>query len=329
MATYAIIMAGGASSRFWPRSGDEFPKYLLKPDGANSLLQLAFKRAMDCCAASNVLIVTGGAQADIIRIELPDLSPDNLIIEPSRRDTAAAIALGCKEIHRRDPQANVVVLPADTLLTPPEVFSRAVESATALDDFSSFIHVFGAKPTRAEGGFGYIEPGNPVADLVFEVDSFKEKPGAEIARQYVDNGYLWNIGSFLFSLPHFLDELGQHLPNHSARLKPTNAEPAEYNEVESISVDFGIIERTSGLRVIKLDADFDDVGNWDALLQHQPRFSEAVSVDGDNNVVLADDMKVAVVGESNLLVVKHGDRLLIMKKGHGQHVKQAEREMRD
>ncbi|MEE9312966.1 MAG: sugar phosphate nucleotidyltransferase [Planctomycetota bacterium] len=329
MSTYAIIMAGGASSRFWPRIGDEFPKYLLKPDGVKSLLQLAFTRAADCCDAANILVVTGAAQAEIIRSELPDLPANNLTIEPDRRDTAAAIVLGCKEIHKRDADANVVVLPADTLLTPPEVFATSVKQAINTDGFESHIHVLGAKPTRAEAGFGYIEAGEIISGNVHNVASFKEKPGPELAAEYVEKGYLWNIGSFLFSLPHFLNELSEHLPQHSSRLKPACAETADYAAVEPISIDFGIIERTSKLRVIKLDAAFDDIGNWDALLQHAPPTTQAVSIKGGNNTVLADGLDVAVVGESDLLIVREGNRLLIMKKGHGQNVKQAEREMRD
>lgn len=328
MTTYAIIMAGGASSRFWPRIGDEFPKYLLKPDGAKSLLQAAFARAADCCPAANILVVTGAAQAQIIRSELPELSENNLIVEPDRRDTAAAIVLGCKEIHKRDANANVIVLPADTLLTPPEVFAAGIKQAIATDGFSQHIHVLGAKPTRAEAGFGYIEAGESINENVCSVASFKEKPGSELAAEYVEKGYLWNIGSFLFYLPHFLSELGQHLPQHSSRLKPASSEAVDYAAVEPISIDFGIIERTKNLRVIKLDVDFDDIGNWDALLQHAPPETQAVSIEGSNNTVLADGLDVAVVGESNLLIVREGNRLLIMKKGHGQNVKQAEREMR-
>lgn len=330
---YTIIMAGGASSRFWPLSGDAHPKYLLKPDGEHTLLQSAWDRATQCTDAANVIVVTTGPQAHLIRDALPMLNPANLCVEPARRDTAAAITLGCKRVHALDPDADVLVLPADTLLEPADVLAKGVQKARAIDGYRNAIHCFGVTPTRPEPGFGYIAPGGPLADGVLEVKRFTEKPSPEQAREFVDAGYLWNIGCFLFALPTFERELAEHLPDHARRLKP--AAPgapgdADYEALESISIDFGVIEKAANLRAIILNAEFDDIGTWDALLDRLEKAGrtpqQAISIGGAANFAAGEADKVAVVGESNLLVVVSEGRVLVLKRGHGQDVKKAAKE---
>lgn len=330
---YAIIMAGGASSRFWPLSGDAHPKYLLKPDGDHTLIESAWQRARQCTEASRILVVTGGAQAHLIREALPDLDASNLCVEPARRDTAAAIALGCKRVHALDPDADVLVLPADTLLEPAEALKDGVSAAREQADYRETIHVFGVTPARPEGGFGYILPGVSIADGVLNVKGFVEKPGAEQAADFAGKGYLWNIGCFLFSLATFDRELHNHLPQHSSRLRlatPEQPTEADYEKLNAISIDFGLIEKVDNLRVVKLDAEFDDIGTWDALLarleQSGRTAQQAIGVSGQNNHAAGEATTVAVVGESNLLVVVSDGKVLVLKKGHGQDVKKIQRD---
>jgi mannose-1-phosphate guanylyltransferase len=326
MSLYAIILAGGASSRFWPLSGDEHPKYLLKPDGANTLLELAWNRAAACTSPQFIMVVTARAQAAAVRTALPALEQANLCIEPARRDTAAAIALGCKAVASRDAQADVLVLPADTLIEPQKALARALATARALPDYDSAIHVFGAKPSRPEGSFGYIELGAEVAKGVHAVASFVEKPG-ERAADMVRHGLLWNAGCFFFRLSTFQRELSAHLPSLSDRLRPAapgSVAEEDYNALQSISIDYGLIEKARNLRVALLDAEFDDIGTWDALLRRGGvGEGGVVSVGGARNAAHAPGRTVAVVGESDLLVVAEGDRILVLKRGHGQQVKQA------
>jgi mannose-1-phosphate guanylyltransferase len=325
---FAIILAGGASSRFWPLSGDEHPKYLLRPDGERTLLELAWARAALC--TSRIVVVTSGPQAHLLREALPDLDASMLCVEPARRDTAAAIALGCKRVFALDPDADVLVLPADTLLEPPNALADGVKLARAQAGYRDAIHVFGVNPARAEGGFGYIDPGDQIAPGVVKVRGFKEKPGREQAAEFSKRGYLWNIGCFLFSLATFDRELRKHLPAHSTRLRPVvPGEPteADYEVLDSISIDFGLIEKVENLRAVKLDAEFDDIGTWDALLNRlekagqQP--AQAISVEGTANFA-AGEATVAVVGESNLLVVVSNGKVLVLKRGHGQDVKKVQ-----
>ena len=331
---YTIIMAGGASSRFWPLSGDAHPKYLLKPDGDTTLIESAWQRALQCTVASRVLVVTGGAQAHLVREALPGLESPNLCVEPARRDTAAAIALGCRRVRELDPGADVLVMPADTLLEPAAALAEGVRDARSQPGFTDFVHVFGVVPAFAEGGFGYIDPGKQVGGSVHAVQGFKEKPGVEQAAEFVKQGMLWNIGCFLFSLKSFDNALHQHLPQHSKRLLKVASAPTEndYTQLESISIDYGLIEKLDNLRVIKLQAEFDDIGTWDALLKRLERAGrtpqQAISIGGQNNHAAGDATTVAVVGESDLLVVISEGKVLVLKRGHGQDVKRVGKEPR-
>ncbi|MCA8916493.1 MAG: NTP transferase domain-containing protein [Planctomycetes bacterium] len=331
---YAIILAGGASSRFWPLSGDTHPKYLLKPDGDTTLIDSAWQRAAQCTDASRIIVVTSGAQAHLVREALPGMDAANLCVEPARRDTAAAIALGCKRVYALEPDADVLVLPADTLLEPAEALQAGVTLARGQPGYRDAIHVFGVNPARAEGGFGYIEPGDPVADGVLNVKGFKEKPGKDQASEFAAKGYLWNIGCFLFSLETFDREMRRHLPQHSTRLLPAvEGEPTEqdYQQLDAISIDFGLIEKSGNLRAVKLDAAFDDIGTWDALLARLEKSGrtaqQAISIGGADNYAAGEAISVAVVGESNLLVVISEGKVLVLKRGFGQDVKRAAHEV--
>jgi mannose-1-phosphate guanylyltransferase len=322
---HALILAGGASSRFWPLAGDDHPKYLLKV-GGRTLLDHAWQRALACTDAARIHVVTAAPQARHIREALPDLQPANLCVEPDRKDTAAAVALGCKHIAAVDPDARVLVLPADTLLEPENALADGVRSAAVAPGCDDAIHVFGVKPARAEGSFGYITLGAELAPGVHTAEGFKEKPGVDRAAEFVRQGMLWNVGCFLFTLAAFDRELAAHMPGHSSRLRPATpgaVTRADYTGLESISIDFGLIEKVRDLRVVRLEATFDDLGSWDALLPRLPESeTRAVSVAGANNRAIGG-AEVAVVGASDLLVVVEGNRVLVMKQGHGQEVKQA------
>lgn len=321
---FAIILAGGASSRFWPLSGDEHPKYLLRPDGKRTLIELAFERALACTDATRILVVTSAAQADGVRTALPRLPAENVCVEPARRDTAAAIGLGCKAVAARDPDADVLVLPADTLIEPGSAFAAAVKAARAAPGAGDAIHVFGVRPTEPQGGYGYIERGEALSSGVYSVRSFLEKPG-ESARELIARGFLWNVGCFLFRLAAFDREMASHLPAHSQRLHPSqpgSVAAQDYRDLPSISIDYGLIEKARNLRMAVVDATFDDIGTWDALLRAGAAGQGNLISTGSGNVAIAPGHTVAVVSAEDLLVVADGNRILVMRKGAGQQVKQ-------
>lgn len=322
---FAIILAGGASSRFWPLSGDEHPKYLLRPDGKRTLIELAFERALACTDAGRILVVTSAAQADGVRRALPALPAQNVCVEPARRDTAAAIGLGCKAVAAREADADVLVLPADTLIEPKGAFAAAVAAARAAPGVADAIHVFGVRPAEPQAGYGYIERGDALGNGVFAVRRFVEKPG-DGARDLIARGFLWNVGCFLFRLATFDREMASHLPTHSQRLHP--AQPGavtaeDYTGLPSISIDYGLIEKARNLRVAVVEATFDDIGTWDALLRAGGAGQGILISSGQGNIAIAPGRTVAVVGADDLLIVADGERILVMRKGAGQQVKQA------
>lgn len=325
---FAIILAGGASSRFWPLSGDEHPKYLLRPDGKRTLIELAFERALACTDASRILVITSSAQAAGVRQALPGLPAENVCVEPARRDTAAAIGLGCKAVAARESGADVLVLPADTLIEPGSAFAAAVAAARAAPGAGDAIHVFGVRPAEPQGGYGYIERGEAMGGGVFAVKRFVEKPG-EGARDLIARGFLWNVGCFLFRLAAFDREMASHLPAHSQRLHPAqpgSVSAEDYRGLPSISIDYGLIEKARNLRVAVVDATFDDIGTWDALLRAGAAGQGRMISTGNGNVAIAPGRTVAIVDADDLLVVADGDRILVMRKGAGQQVKQVARQ---
>ncbi|MCA8939173.1 MAG: NTP transferase domain-containing protein [Planctomycetes bacterium] len=208
-AFYSVIMAGGASSRFWPFDGDANPKFLLKPDGEKSLLRHAYERAAALSERENILVVTGLKQAEIIRNELPEVERANLLIEPSRRDTLAAAGWAMAEISRRDENAMALLTPADSFFEPQQEFAKAIQAASKENSFEAGrLYAIGVKPTRAETGFGYIEIESHNPALVQAALRFVEKPDAERAAEYVQSGrFLWNVGSFVWRVEDFLAEV--------------------------------------------------------------------------------------------------------------------------
>ncbi|MCC6573094.1 MAG: mannose-1-phosphate guanylyltransferase [Planctomycetes bacterium] len=333
MNLYAVILAGGASSRFWPLSGDEHPKYLLKPDGKRTLLEHAFERAKACTSPDRILVVTNPAQVRRVAETLPDLLAENLCIEPARRDTAAAIALSCRVLASRDPNAQVLVLPADQIIEPVSALAEAVRKAREQKDFGEYLHVFGIKPRRAEAGYGYIKADQCFSPGLCRVVGFREKPDAATAQRYASDGlHYWNAGCLLFAISAFERELASHMPSHSRRLHPAEGEvdQAAYKDLEAVSIDYGVLEKTKALRMIQLEAEFDDIGTWDALLARleklgvPPRAAFSVA-GGSGNLVIGGGELVGVAGLSDVLVVIEGKKVLVLKRGSGQAVKEIAR----
>jgi mannose-1-phosphate guanylyltransferase len=186
------------------------------------------------------------------------------------------------------------------------------------------IHVFGVAPTEPNGGFGYIERGDSLGDGVFVVRRFVEKPG-DNAPDLIVRGFLWNTGCFLFRLETMAREMASHLPAHSNRLRPAHGgtvTPEDYRDLPAISIDYGVIEKARNLRVVVMQARFDDIGTWDALLRAGAAVQGHLISIGNGNVAIAPGRTVAVVGADDLLVVAEGNRILVMRKGAGQQVKQ-------
>lgn len=339
MATeaFAMILAGGGGTRLWPASRRSRPKQLLTLGGNESLLAATVRRASAVVGIERTLIVTAADQADAIRHALPALPSANLVVEPAPRNTAPAVGLGAVEVARRAGRdAVIAVTPSDAFIGDEARYGQVLR--TALDNASQAIVTVGITPSRPETGYGYLQRGAPVSEQVFEVARFVEKPNLETARQYLTSGdYLWNSGMFFFSAGRLLDEARRHLPDTAALLDEllTAADPqslcqARYPRVPAVSIDYGIMEKAAGIRVVPGDFGWSDVGSWAALTDIRKPDDAGNVVSGNSlvkssrgSVVLAEEGAplVGVVGVDDLVVVATRDAVLVVPKSRAQDVR--------
>jgi len=342
--TWCVILAGGASARFWPVDGDSHPKYLLRPDGTRTLIEMAWERALSVADASRVMVVTGRAQAETVAACLPGLAHENLVVEPSRRDTLPAIGLGVAEVLRRGANESdvVVVTPSDSWLRPSDAIGMALTQAVAAEALDeSRLCCFTVRATEPKTGFGYLELAMAEGDRNFvEVKSFVEKPDAVRAAKYVASGHHhWNTGSFACRVGAFVFAMDAAQPGAMRHLKACAEALANDEDVRAresfellplVSIDYGLMERAPHVAAIPLPVEFDDIGSWDALAEHgglveMSESRDGISVTGvdSENCAAYGVGSVAFVGCQDLVVVREGDRILVMRRGHGQSVKQA------
>ena len=345
MAIHAVIMAGGAGTRFWPASRAETPKQLL-PLGADPnepLLAATVRRLAPLIAADHVTIATGKALVDATARVLPDVPRAQLLAEPTPRNTAPCIGWATATILRRDPDALIAVLPADHYI-PDEagflrVVSRALEGAAA-----GHLTTIGIVPTRPETGYGYIEVGDPLGTGFVGVRRFVEKPNRERAEEFFRGGrHLWNAGMFFFRGRVMMEAIAAHLPELARGLEAidqaaasgdeTKALDALFPKLPSISIDHGVMEKAAGLAVIKGDFGWNDVGSWESAWELAPKDAlgnalpeDAIAVDAHGNFVCdrttgGKKRVMALVGVTDLVVVETDDAVLIIPRSRAQDVR--------
>lgn len=344
---YAVILAGGSGTRFWPLSRSLYPKQLLRIIGEETLIQQTMRRVLRCVPPTRALISTTPTQADSIRYQLgewKDELRDNFVIEPEGRNTAPAIALVATELVRRDPEAVMLVLPADHVIKGTRRFQSAVALAVALARQGRLV-TFGIPPIRPETGYGYIQPNRRVKlgalnGLVgHPVARFVEKPNAETASRYLKSGnYYWNSGIFVWRADTILDEIKRYQPvlaramhKIGALTKSVSADGAVarlYRRLPSVSIDNGVMERSAHAAMIPVDFLWSDVGNWSSLEEVAPRNAsgnvisgKVVDLDSHDSIVYADRRLVVTIGLSNMVVVDTSDATLVCPKSRAQDVK--------
>jgi mannose-1-phosphate guanylyltransferase len=336
---YAVIMAGGRGERFWPLSTEEKPKPFVSLVGSTTLLQGTVERLRSLVPAERILIAIGSKHREIASRQVPEIPPGNFILEPVGRDTAACLGLSALHLAKLDPEAIMLALPADHYVADPEKFCQTVRAGLESLAGATGI-VFGIRPDRAETGYGYVRAEKPaLRTAAWPVVRFVEKPDAATAAKYVRSGtYFWNSGMFLWSNRTLLGLFQRYMPGLSCALNeilPLLGRDDARDEMLSIfsslpriSVDYGILEKASGLRLVPAGFDWDDIGNWDSLARAVPADpsgnvsrGSAVSVQSRNCVLYSEGGTVAVFGVSDLVVVRARGRVLVCSRERAADLK--------
>ena len=316
---HAVVLAGGSGTRLWPASRRARPKQFLTLGGGDTLLGATVRRAR--ALTSEITIVTADEQVAATRAIAPDVA---ILGEPCGRNTAAAIGLAAAAIARRDPAAVLVIMPADQHIADPAGLERAIRLLVPVAEAGA-IGVLGIQPTRAEVGFGYIELGAAAGDLR-PVLRFVEKPDRATAEAYLASGrYMWNAGWFVATAARLLAELDAQLPDTGAAVRAPDV-AARYPALTSISIDHGVMEKAANIVCAPADIGWDDIGSWAAVpvapdAAGNRVVGDALVLDGTGNIVTSDGGLVALVGVSDLVVVRAGDAVLVIPKDRAQDVR--------
>lgn len=341
-----MIMAGGVGSRFWPMSRTAYPKQFLDFLGlGRTLLQQTYDRFLPLCSKDRILVVTNARYAGIVREQLPDLQPWQILEEPQRKNTAPCVAYANAVIGKRDPDAVIVVAPSDHLVLKEEAFHETIGIAAKQADDEDCLVTLGIMPSRPDTGYGYIqfsEGTSTVHPRVKSVRTFTEKPDHATAQRFVESGdFLWNAGIFIWSLRSINASFKQHLAVMQALFDAQSeafgtagergAVEMIYAECANESIDYGILEKASNVRVVASEFGWSDLGTWGSLYTHLPKDSHGNASIGSSvklhecsgNVVHAHDGRLLVLqGLDDFIVVSTTDALLVCRKRDEQQIKQ-------
>ena len=341
---YAVVMAGGSGTRFWPLSRRKHPKQLLELFGHGTLLEQAVARIAPIIPPERTYIYTNELVLKEVRRRLPQIPRAQIVAEPASRNNAPSLGVAAHEICRRDPQGMMVALPADQIITKPAEFLRVLRAGCETADKEGCTVVVGLKPTRPDTGFGYVRLGLREARIagqdIYPVEEFTEKPPLDVAREYVASGrYLWNGCMFIWRATTLLENFAKHQPkmaNQLARLAaaggPRSAKTFRrlYPKFEKISIDFALMERISNIHAVAADIGWDDVGSWAVVYDLTAKDKEAnvrpqhsLCLDSRGNIIVAKKKFVVTVGVQDLVIVETDDALLICPRDRSQDVGKA------
>lgn len=343
MANHVVIMAGGIGSRLWPLSTPDVPKQFIDVLGVGrTLIQLTVDRFAPVCAPGNFWVVTGERYAHLVKEQLPNIPEEQILCEPEGRNTAPCIAYASWKIQQKDPEANIVVTPADALVMKTAEFAETIGKALAFTAERDAIVTVGITPTRPETGYGYIHAAEALHGQLVKVSEFKEKPDLDTAIGYLEDGhYFWNAGIFVWNVNTIVQELRAYAPQIAAvmdALSPTfftEKEQAELRRLfptcEKISIDYAVMEKSPRIFVIAEDLAWSDLGSWGSIMTH-------LKTDEDGNAVIGADVRlhgcrdcfvhtagektVVVEGLDGYIVAESKDRLLICRLSQEQHIKE-------
>jgi len=341
---YVVIMAGGIGSRFWPMSRQNYPKQFLDIlNTGKTLIQWTFERFASFIPKENIFVVTSNEYRDIVHKQLPEMPQENILGEPSRKNTAPCIAYISFKLQQKDPKASLIVAPADHLILDTKGFTKVcLEALSFVGKHSAFI-TLGIKPTYPNTGYGYIQhEQHSVSDNVYKVKTFTEKPNLELARTFLASGdFLWNAGIFVWQVKNIIQAFEKYLPEmydvFSAEREKFNT-PDEKSALEhiyplctNISIDFGIMEKADNVYVIPSSFGWSDLGTWNSAYENLEKDYLANAVAGDNVVVIdatkcvvkaPNDKLLVLQGLDDFIVVDTKDVLLICKRDKEQDIKE-------
>ena len=353
MNNYAVIMAGGVGTRFWPKGTLKVPKQFLKiANDSESLLQQAYKRLEGIFKDERIFVVTNVIYKNEVKKQLPRIPEENIICEPIGRNTAPCIGLACLFIGHFDPKANVLVVAADHLIEDLEEFHRVIGSGLAFVNGNGGIVTLGIHPTKPETGYGYIQydadhfvdvefnsKGKTVSEKIYRVKTFAEKPNLEVAKAFLESGdFLWNSGMFIFRTDTMMQEIAGLMPDLNESLQRLSQKlfapdfdkqlEEEYSKLKSISIDYGVMEKSMNVFIIRSHFGWNDVGAWDEVYNIKEKDQDGnvkqgrtVTIDTKNCMIINDQKIVATIGVEDLLIINTDNGLLICKRGEAQSVK--------
>jgi mannose-1-phosphate guanylyltransferase len=345
-----IILAGGSGTRFWPVSRSGRPKQFLSLIGGRPLLRQAFDRASAMSGAGRVWVAAGAAQRALVRQVLPELPDDRFVGEPVARNTAPSVGLAALMVSRIDPEAVLVMAPADHVYAHEDRLAAALSTAVQAARSTGALVTLGIRPLRPDTGYGYIEASGAAAEEgapsgVLKASRFVEKPDAATAARYLAQGtFYWNSGLFVWSARSILEAIRDCAPEVWAPLESLARHPgfphdataleSAFAAMPSISIDYAVLERAPRVLVVPTDPGWSDVGSWDAVAEMHPPGADGNAAAGEPGGVLAaasrgcfvfregSRREVALVGVEDLLVVDTGEALLVCRRGDSQRVRE-------
>lgn len=340
---YALILAGGSGERFWPLSRRTRPKQLLRLVSDETLLEQTVARLDGLVPKERILILTNVEQEPAVRELLKDFPAANIVAEPAKRDTAAAVALGAGWVAARDHLATMIVLPADHVIKDSAAFRRTLSAAAIAAEETGALVTIGIKPTWACTGFGYVEEGEKIEvsgapdARIHRVLRFREKPNTDLAESFLRAGtFRWNAGMFVLSVATVLSEFNRHTPELAAFISQLQT-PGKFDatlrdhfaELPKISFDYAIMENADRVLVVEAEFDWDDVGGWRAVANYFEQDAEGnaancqiTALDSTTNIVHAQDgTYVALLGVHDMIVVRTNDAILVCHRQHAEKIK--------
>jgi mannose-1-phosphate guanylyltransferase len=345
---YPVILAGGSGTRFWPRSRRRLAKQVLALDGKQTMIQKTVERLGPTAAEKNFWVITNEFVAEEVQRQLPTIPSAQIVTEPEPRNTAPAIGLAAFLLERLDPSSVIGMFPADHVIADEEKFRSLLQRAVEIAGQGENIIVMGIQPGRPETGYGYIETGDILADDLFLVKRFTEKPNQQRAEEFVNAGnYYWNSGMFIWSARTLTRALREHLSETAPYLEQIAAAWGTkdfdrtfaqlYPKCENISIDYAVLEprsakgeHSSNLFCLKADFGWNDLGSWAALYEHHAAAArnghnvmeskDHLALQATGNYIYAPQKFVAAVGVHDLVVVETEDAILVTTREHSQDV---------